>query len=1326
MSNDNDGDFSFNELIENILTTHDNSDKENGNRNDHDESQDTHDAQDNHESINSDNDHETVHSHDQDRDNHDIELPDFDEADDLVAAVANAIQDIQETHADGDKEQITNDHKEISAEDNEQERQHSEWAHILQQGLLQEEDHELHDDHEPTHKQQENHDIQTSTDNIHTSHEQLDRDDENLRLAILESLQNLNEEKKETGEQQKHHTETIEIEKSKKSQSKKSSKKKKKDKPKGKEVEKSKTSPKKKKSTKHKKDKEKNKDKKNELDFHDVIEGLMEEGNNAIAKPDNNNGDNDAETQALVEETLKAFERELLGSSTEPHKHEHTKKHANDSKAKSSEKGKEKTKVSATKKQAKSESKKKKKKKSTTDKATEENYIDDDFSKVLADMVNQVVSTSLTEEPSASQSESTNKETDQHQVNIPTWNHTHFTPQHKEAPIETPTTNDEPFDLNQIMQNAMAMAFQEQNDDHFDSSVMEEFNRSLGNFNVSDLLSTSQTTTKAKTSKKKSTKKKKLDKARSFKDREIIIHHIDERKKVKIPKKPARPQKPLEQVLRKKYKSIATEAAKTARKNNRASKRAEKDKLKQHHDKQREEKKLRKNEEHKKRLTDQKELEEIVAKGPPYPIDLRLTKKGTPKKPYRRWTTEEMEKRAQMALDKPEKPVKVKKERKKKTKKLKRIPLSTLRKIPLFNFIKGNVTPQSKELNDIEGTLSKIRLPNMGLRIQSNVGSISLMNKTVIHKEKFPFHPPWIIPDQPPYVLPVARRRPRDIYRPAKNLYNTPKHNNNALYESILSNEILPKTLATVISTLKAAAKMRIANGASPEETLKYLMIIVERTKISIADAISKRNSRSVISSPVKQETVNTIDSKNDKPIRKIPIFSLAKIKTVQEKATVDEHKAHELKAIKIKKEPGNETVNALVDPEKSTQPKGVSEASNVVPDDENDTKDTKMLEFEGSSEKKSSTNQNSSGNSQGNFAADTELRVLTLRGALLGRQISPEVLSQGTKQMKKGSGSINGDEDEITTTKEVIEIKDEDEKQENKNILRSVSLNVSGVKREFPDRKSFVKVEDMVESLVNRELKRTEDDSSLSSGLSRIITSTISGILPTMKPEEEDASMIHRVRKTTLNLDGLVPPNSISRSILPLIKSDTPRKVLLKRSPEEIHSNLNKYTFNIPDFTGLPGKKSLLMKKLKTVLQAEDLVILTREMNKERKRKWREANVAKNWELDFRARLKKRANTIYGEEDSDAKFQFMNEEFQMQSKRNGYTAEDFESKKVTSKGKKISNITDEEILNIVATSIDKLDVARSLESELNDEMKKMCDPKNAERPNKRRKLNVK
>lgn len=73
-----------------------------------------------------------------------------------------------------------------------------------------------------------------------------------------------------------------------------------------------------------------------------------------------------------------------------------------------------------------------------------------------------------------------------------------------------------------------------------------------------------------------------------------------------------------------------------------------------------EQKKLKKLQEKEKKEKESRELEEIVAKGPPYPADLRLTKSGRPKKPYRRWTKEEMEARVQKSTEEALKPKKVK------------------------------------------------------------------------------------------------------------------------------------------------------------------------------------------------------------------------------------------------------------------------------------------------------------------------------------------------------------------------------------------------------------------------------------------------------------------------------------------------------------------------------------------------------------------------------------------------------------------------------------------------------------------------------------------
>ncbi|GMM57215.1 Spp41 protein [Maudiozyma humilis] len=1314
-----DGDFSFNELIENILTN----DKE-----EHHPEEHSGDGGDGSAGANT-----TDQGHADGEE--DIEMPDFDGTEDLVAAVANAMQDIDHGHEDSDVN--THEHAPGNEEASAEDQQHNEWARILQQGLMQEEEgHEEEQGHAP----EEHHEAHTA-DNLQNTLDQLDRDDENLRMAIMQSLHGIEEEP----EVQAPETAAPKTKnKAKKSKTKAKTKTKTKTKDKD-----EKASPKKKKTAKHKK-----KDKEvpeTELNFNDVIEGLMKERDD---QHEHTGDEDDADARALVEETLKAFERELLSPSTEETATKTKSKAAKKDKKEKKDKAAatKKDKLSSTKKQAKADTKKKKKKKTKAGKKAEkeqsqDEYPEDDFSKVLADMVNQVVSTSLGDESAEGHEQedtttaaATNDNERPHPISIPTWSHTQITPYRDESRAEITTTApaaassasaatgaDEPFDLNQIMQNAMAMAFQEQNDQHFDSSVMEEFNRSLGNFTVSDLLS-EQTTAKAKPAKKRAPKKKKAEKPKTSKNRKIVIQPVETVKKPKIPKKPAKPKKTREQIFRKKYKAVVTEAAKVARKRNREKNRATRDKLKEEHDKRRAEKKLLKKEALERQAAEQKELAEIVARGPPYPADLRITKKGTPKKPYRRWTPEEMEKRAQMALEKPEKPVKVRKERKKKTKKMKRIPLAALRKIPLFNFVKGNVQIPSKELNDIEGTLSKIQLPH-GNNTSANVpGGVYIPGKAIAYAENIAFHPPWMIPEHPPLSLPVSIWTPKVVYdRYMAGRRHISRARKPVISDAMLRSEILPKTLATVINTLKVAAKARIANGASPEQTLKYIMVIVERTKRSIAQAISQRNHSLHQQSVVKEETKTDGDS----GLKKMPIFSLSKIKEVQQNA-IAEGNTDAIHSISVKQEQSQEPLESVIDPElmgeksdevvtsgesahDETQEKSVGQDESVVPTSE----EVEAADTDGAAKAPVT-------------ALDVEQRSLLLRGALLGGRFSEYTSKQPSNTETPANSATNN---------HVIEI--EDETDVAKTIPKPSKIPLI---KEEASRDNFVKVEDMVERLMNDQLEPSQDDDKLTSGLSKIITNTISGLLPRVKKEnsrENNISLI-KVRNQTLNLDGLAPLPLTKGRPLSTIKTEPPAstmrqargiranmsagpKIIAPVAPVEPAKPVPK--FDIPDFSGLAGRKGYLMKLVRNTLSEDDMKQFNRELNRERKRKWREVNAIRNWSIDYKSRIRKRANLDFGEAESEKKTKFLDEEFAAHEKKvETLTAAAGSSTKGTTPAKdgKISTISDMDILKILSMDLDKLDVARKLERELNEEQRRLDEERSTpKRTVKRRKLNA-
>ena len=1381
MSKDHEGgeeenDFSFNELIDNILTEDvekkHNDENHNIDENIHQDHDIDMDTVEHHEV--SGNEPEIHRTHNISHDDHDdVDMPDF-EAEQLVNAVASAMNDIDTNEKNMDDNthkisDITNDEHELRHQ-NDDDEQHNEWARILQEGLMQNDsDHGIHSDDDHIVETHDLHDdTNLGTDNIQHTIDQLDRDDENLRLAILESLQNLDEGEEQPQEQPQSQLTTDEIPKdihveseskkepTKKPVAKKTSKKKKKEKSKDKTTQTEKGSPKKKKSVKHKKAKDKTKDKEDDLDFNDVLQGLMSEtgetaGNKTTqksAKAGQDVDEDDADARAIVEETLKAFERELMGSSEEPSKTTTTKKAKKTTKQTAKDKS-----VTAKKPSKKTETTKKKKKKATkkADKSTEDNFQeDDDFSKALADMVNQVVSTSLGDESAAPKGEPSKKtktkakkkKTEKPQpINIPTWNHTQITPHQDESRAEVITTpaNDEAFDLNQIMQNAIAMAFQEQDEDNFNASAMEEFNRSLGNFSVSDMTPAGKSAAKKKTAKKKELKKKKKPtKPKVAKERKIVLQKVVKEKKKKIklpkppkkPKKPSKPKKTLEQIYRKKYKAIAKLAANEARIRNRIKRRANKSKQIEDRIKLRNEKRQKRKDEHQKRLEELKELTEIVAKGPPYPPDLRITKKGTPKRPYRRWTPEEMEKRAQMALEKSKKPIKIKKEKKKKPKKLKKIPLKTLRKIPLFNLVRGSSTPAASRLNDIEGTLSKINLPLISSLSKAELAKRGADQKFVLIKDDHLLHPPWSVPLHPPISLPVATMV---LYSHSSHKH---KHKHSKLRKEYallndpeFRNKILPRTLATVVTNLKAAAKARIANGAPPEEILKYLRVIMERTRRSIIKAFVDRVNEISETRGVKEESLSMED--RDKTMKKpktLPTFSLSSINKISTE--------EEPIVITVKDEP----TAVSLPPEKSVMDK----AELQVASSDNGLSAGSVINVDASPEEITVTaTADKPKPESGEKSTSNDLleeRILFLHGALLGRGLKRDIDGNVKEPIVNQLSTI-------APPKEIIKINDEEpDLSENRNSLPQINtipkINIMPlVQKRIPSRSNYIKVEQMVESLVKNGLEEEsgENHPKLSSDLSKMISNTINGLLPKVKVGKKKPAQPRDPRLSILNLDDLVPPKSFTGTIVPEVKHeitmtvprapkliDEPKRYIEdleikeiekpkgftepKRRMNQGESLLNKYKFDLPDLSNVVGGKKALLRKVKELLTPEQLTVFNRELAKERKRKWRVHNAEKNWEIDFRARIKKKANELYGEDDSPEKDRFTREKLSIGVKdeevygkgistiNNG---ESTQENTPTQSRKSTTNMTDSEILNIIAVHLDRLDIARKVESEI-------------------------
>lgn len=214
--------------------------------------------------------------------------------------------------------------------------------------------------------------------------------------------------------------------------------------------------------------------------------------------------------------------------------------------------------------------------------------------------------------------------------------------------------NDDTLDLNQIMQNAMAMVFQSQNDADFDENIVEDFNRGLGDLSVSDLLPQDSLSgpEKKSTSKNlnKSEKKSSISSKKSSKKASKDVSDTEKAKISSKPKKPSKSELSQEKKLRKRYGSIASEAASVARKKRWAKNKELKEREKLERQTAREERRQKKRLEKQKLAEEQEELTlKVVDRGPPYPPDLRLTKAVDQRTLYLRWTHEELLKRSQEA-----------------------------------------------------------------------------------------------------------------------------------------------------------------------------------------------------------------------------------------------------------------------------------------------------------------------------------------------------------------------------------------------------------------------------------------------------------------------------------------------------------------------------------------------------------------------------------------------------------------------------------------------------------------------------------------------------
>lgn len=1333
MSEDNGDELNFNELVGNLLSSHN--------------------ATENHVSSDVENEDTDLQSgfaneHQEKQEHLAEDLPEFGgevEDDDLAAVVASAIQGMDHVEpVQPDVEDVVpqSDNSEIEQKDSDaQEDRH--WANMLQQGLMQ------------------------GTDQAKPqADDQLDQDDETLRRAILESLGELGSMDRGIRNEEE------EVKERSKKSSKKKKKKKGKDHTKEKHV-----SAKKKKH--HKKEKEAESQGDDLLDFEDVIKGFMRQGNEASAETSPQpEAVGDEETQALVEATLRAFERELLGSQPGATSQAH------ESHAKSKQTEAKTTPITQKHSRppitgidiasqdevpstaSKKKKKKKKKKQQISSEKEKDDLEEDDFSKALAAMVNEVVNTSLTDSTPGEPPEAPSPVAAEPAVG-------------QSIEDEHSGREEESFDLNQIMQKAMSMAFQDQNQESFDNSAMEEFNRGLGELSVSDLLSGSSSERKKPfTSKTSSTgTTPKVPKVSRKKSGAKTEAELSKRKSS------TKPSLSPEEALRKRYVQAVMAAAAAARKRIVARNKALRLEQRVERKKAREEKRLQKKCAKEQQELERKELEEIVAKGPPYPPDLRLTKSGKPKKPYRRWTQEEMEKRASMPPEELGRPGKVKKDKKKKSKKLKRVPLSTLKKIPLFNFGKESSPADVKvKLNGIDETLKRIPLQSYQLdiaklappntvppgewekekkieeedelteRSRNEPFVFEAGRKTVVRREKIPFHPPWTLPSQVPFALPVARRKRKEKSKGSSSLIGN-RHKGSSRGEKVPSSvrsRIIPAVLLPIVNTLKAAARAKAASGASTEEANRHLVTIIRHTKKSIAETLNLARKRSTRDySVAKSEGPFHHSSEISKRrTTRFPIFSLSKIKQID---TSDDSTSKSTKALSV--EPSTpvvkiedteisevlqpQTKNSLAPPEvhnKTNEKRAISSDGPQAPKEMHGSLGTALVTdcrqktvVENSPEQresvKASTPEEASTREQGQSAEGISSPTAHQMPPIEENVGEPVIdLDQKENQppaTKDTAAVRTTTEVELLTPRKVQKPPGNDKQIE--TLKLEVSEGNSLSKESFDSLKEVVdksnikeeqKIHEVLDDLVKEHFTQSQGEPvELTDNVRYILSATIEELIPVIDGQQRDnGERPKRQRKgppPVLNLDGLVPPNSlrmIPKIERPPVSSVTQKLATKVRKPrKKADQPVPLYTFSVPDFKNMQGRRTMLLKRAKEHLSNEEMGILKREINKERKRKWREANVEKNWENDLRARLKKRANAKFGEQESIEKGKWYQDELnrslaEREIKQEGQDATC--DKKIVGS----TNLSDNEVLNMIATTLNKLDVARLLERELKEE----------------------
>ncbi|AAS53831.1 AFR460Cp [Eremothecium gossypii ATCC 10895] len=1118
------------------------------------------------------------------------------------------------------------------------------WVKLLQQGILQaEHEQSQHGQASPGNTADGDTDYHSNdgATAIETGEERerLDHDDEQLRRAILESLQHLNQQKPHEGENEER-ARTERQDKIAAAQSHEHTKQK---------SRKDKKSAKKRLSKKERRlEKKRSKDRSDLetdiLNFEDVIKGFMDQSESTVPPQVSQQMIGDEETQALVDATLKAFENELMGTASSSVGKGSSSASAEKKKSSALKKSKPKSKASIAApllfppppKSHLGKSKKKDKlndKKSTNKKKDSKSksfYDEEVFSKALAEMVNQVVNTSFND---TQPQKKTSQVPTEGSSSIPA-SSGQYVPKTAKITGQDLVYNgaaravgEETFDLNQIMQNAMAMAFQEQVHDQLDPSVMEEFNKELSGVHYMDGSAIGNLRRKSLGSTDRSKHDRIFDSDRSrtpsiSADSEDRFSTLARHAKLNLSP---------EDIYKRKFLKAAKECASFARKRISQRNKESKEQLRLARRLQLAEKRRQKEERLKIQEAESKELEEIVARGPPYPPDLKLTKTGQPKRPYRRITPDELNRNL---LGSDARTSKIRKQRRKEKKErkdmLRRIPLSTLKKIPLFNF---NKEATSSGLNDIEGSLAKIPLyAHSDLQYDDDYthghGGFDLdaPKKTVVHKEKLLFHPPWTLPEHPPYALPVARRRRKTLDHRSGRI--TKKKRTKTRKATLnIGNRMIPAALFPIINTLKAAARATAAAGATPEQSRQHLGSMLQQARVTIAQAlaIARSQNNKDYSAIRSTEDIRAAQQEESK-VKRIPLFSLANIKKIDTKDT----------AADVAK----------------------------VEDTENTT-------------------------------------------------ISAPELSENVPVVKETGASLEPS-------------RNLPEPQPPVKLEAGVSIPPIVPTAEPP-------MKDIVDNLVQQQLRHANGSAApLPNNISTILSSTITNLLPNLDQLEKidelstDVSIgsqqpaKRNYRKTAsrfhsvLNLDDIAPlshlpgsggnaPESHAQTptaLQPSVSS-TVLRTRAKKSPEPLLIHV----FDLPshDYRGNPMKTIPLMRRVKSFLGSDDLTLLRREINKERKRKWREANVEKNRGNDLRSRLNQRANTLFGREESAEKRKWVEAQYKKRSlKLEADAAIPAETSPAPRENQ--TSVSDAEILNLIAVRLDKLEIAREIEREIQNE----------------------